>query len=161
MENVEYKTTIDIFLDCFGGKWKSLIVAGLIDGAARPSQLLKRLPGLNKRLLTESLRELVCDGIVEREVFAEIPPRTEYSLTGYGRTAIPIIQSMSDWGEEHVRQINEVPGSGVELVGGDCGTAKGCGHVAEHLARCTTGSERFEKRSRRLSHSQPSGAKER
>ncbi|GAB5402033.1 MAG: hypothetical protein Aurels2KO_02640 [Aureliella sp.] len=102
MSTTEYKTTIDVFIDCLGGKWKAIVVAKLACASRRPSQLLQELPGLTQRVLTETLLELVADGLVQRTAFAEIPPRTEYSLTEYGNTAIPVLELMSCWGQKHV-----------------------------------------------------------
>lgn len=106
MGAAEYKTTIDVFFDCLGGKWKAIVVAKLACGSRRPSQLLRELPGLTQRVLTETLLELVADGLVQRTAFAEIPPRTEYSLTAYGTTTVPILEMMSSWGQNHVERQN-------------------------------------------------------
>ncbi|WP_420627280.1 winged helix-turn-helix transcriptional regulator [Candidatus Leptofilum sp.] len=102
MNTVEYKTTLDIFQDVFGGKWKLFIVAQLREGATRPSVLKQRLPGISQRMLTKDLKELVEDGIVSREIFPEVPPRVEYSLTAYGQTVMPIIDMLCGWGQAHV-----------------------------------------------------------
>ena len=102
MNTVEYKTTLDIFQDVFGGKWKLFIVTQLRDGATRPSALKQKLPGISRRMLTKELKELVADGIVHRKLFPEVPPRVEYSLTAYGETVLPILDSLCAWGQGHV-----------------------------------------------------------
>ena len=75
MNTIEYKTTLDIFQEALGGKWKLFTVARLSQGAKRPSELKKELPGISQRVLTKELKELVEDGIIEREVFPEMPPQ--------------------------------------------------------------------------------------
>ncbi len=105
MKAVEYKTTLDVFLDVVGGKWKALIIAKIACGPKRPSQLRKELPGINQRVLNAALRELSEDGIVQREIYPEIPPRTEYRLSEYGRTVLPLLHSMNEWGREHAANL--------------------------------------------------------
>ena len=68
----------------------------------RFGQLKKKIEGITQRMLTNQLRELEKDQIVARKVYAEVPPRVEYSLTDYGRTLEPIMISMRDWGAEHM-----------------------------------------------------------
>ncbi len=88
-----------------GGKWKVLILFWLRDGGRRFSELRRLIPGVSERMLTQQLRELEKDGIVHREVYPEVPPRVEYSLTQYGQTLQPITDLMCQWGKQHmVRQ---------------------------------------------------------
>lgn len=104
MKTVEYKTTIDIFQEALGGKWKLFILARLRDGAKRPSVLLKELPGISQRILTKELKELIADGLVGRQAFAEVPPRVEYHLTPYGEQTLPLLSTICDWGQQHLQQ---------------------------------------------------------
>lgn len=83
------------------GKWTLLILRELFTGTRRFGELLAQLPGASPKTLTERLRSLEARGIVAREVFPEIPPRVEYSLTELGRTLEPIILALRDWGEAH------------------------------------------------------------
>lgn len=91
-------TTVQII----GNKWKPLIIRNLIyNDKRRFTDFLKSIPGISKKVLTDDLRALEDDGIVDREVFAEVPPRVEYSLTALGKTLKPILDAMSDWGTEY------------------------------------------------------------
>ena len=85
-----------------GNKWKLLILRPLIyTGVQRFSDFIKSIPGLSKKVLTDNLRELEEDGLIEREAFAEVPPRVEYSLSELGKTLKPVLDALSDWGNEY------------------------------------------------------------
>ena len=84
-----------------GNKWKLLIIRNLLAGPQRFTEMKNSIPGLSQQVLTANLRALESDGLVEREVFAEIPPRVVYSLSGLGKTLKPILDAMSDWGIDY------------------------------------------------------------
>lgn len=85
-----------------GNKWKLLIIRNLeYYGKQRFTDFLKTIPAISKKVLTDNLRALEDDGLIEREVFAEVPPRVEYSLSDLGKTLKPILYAMSDWGTEY------------------------------------------------------------
>jgi DNA-binding HxlR family transcriptional regulator len=84
-----------------GGKWKPSILFYLERGTRRFSELQRLIPGTNKKMLTKHLRELERDEIIHRKVYAEVPPRVEYSLTRHGFSLRPILRSMSAWGKKH------------------------------------------------------------
>lgn len=84
-----------------GSKWKLLIIRDLMNGTRRFGELRKSLVGISQRVLTASLRELEADGLVHRCVYAEVPPRVEYSLTKIGLSLKPIILTMADWGTRY------------------------------------------------------------
>lgn len=84
-----------------GGKWKPIILFLISKGANRFGTLHRGIEGISKQMLTQQLRSLEADGILSREIFAEIPPRVEYSITEYGWSLFPIIESMRDWGIAH------------------------------------------------------------
>lgn len=85
-----------------GNKWKLLILRNLIyNGKQRFSDFIKTIPAISKKVLTDNLRALEDDGIIEREVFAEVPPRVEYSLSPLGKTLNPILDAMFDWGTDY------------------------------------------------------------
>lgn len=87
-------------------KWKLLIIRNLIyNEKQRFTDFLKSIPGISKKVLTDDLRALEYDGIIEREVFAEVPPRVEYSLTALGKTLKPIFDALSDWGTEYKKAL--------------------------------------------------------
>jgi DNA-binding HxlR family transcriptional regulator len=92
---------VEATLDVIGGKWKVLILVWLKAGTLRFGELRRKIPGVSERMLTQQLRELEEHGIVHREVYAVVPPRVEYSLTGYGRTLGPITEMMCAWGKMH------------------------------------------------------------
>lgn len=84
-----------------GNKWKILIIRNLLDKTQRFSDFMKTIPGISKKVLTDNLRALEEDGLVDREVFAEVPPRVVYSLSALGKTLRPILDAMRDWGTEY------------------------------------------------------------
>jgi DNA-binding HxlR family transcriptional regulator len=95
-----YRCPVEITLTVIGGKWKAVILWHLSHKTLRFSQLRRRLPGVTQKMLTQQLRELERDGLLHREVFAEVPPRVEYSLTEQGWTLRPLLGMMCDWGKE-------------------------------------------------------------
>lgn len=85
-----------------GNKWKILILRNLIyNGTQRFTDFPKTILGISKKVLTDNLRALESDGLIEREVFAEVPPRVVYSLSDLGKTLKPIYDAMFDWGTEY------------------------------------------------------------
>ncbi|PTM58739.1 winged helix-turn-helix transcriptional regulator [Desmospora activa] len=94
--------------DVIGGKWKGILLYHLIDDKKRFNEFRKLYPKITQRMLTLQLRELERDGIIHREVYKEVPPKVEYSLTEYGRTLEPIIVLMKDWGERHRERISKI-----------------------------------------------------
>ena len=85
-----------------GNKWKLLIIRNLMyNGKQRFTDFLRTIPAISKKVLTDNLRALEEDGLIEREVFAEVPPRVEYSLSPIGSSLRPILDAMSDWGAEY------------------------------------------------------------
>ncbi|HNF54717.1 MAG TPA: helix-turn-helix domain-containing protein [Leptospiraceae bacterium] len=84
-----------------GGKWKPVVLYLIRKGANRFGILQRGIEGISKQMLTTQLRELEEDGILERIVYAEIPPRVEYRITKYGKSLFPIIDSMSKWGNKY------------------------------------------------------------
>ncbi|MGK7901329.1 MAG: winged helix-turn-helix transcriptional regulator [Hormoscilla sp.] len=97
------ETTIRVF----GGRWKVLILRELFDGVKRFGQLHRALTGITQKMLTQQLRELEQDAIIHREVYPQVPPKVEYSLTPLGQTLKPIIDAMHDWGVYYLEARNE------------------------------------------------------
>ena len=81
-----------------GNKWKLLIIRNLLAGPQRFTELRKTIPGISQKVLTDNLRALEENGLVDREVFAEVPPRVVYSLSELGNTLRPVIRAMQEWG---------------------------------------------------------------
>lgn len=98
-------------------KWKVLILYHLRDGKKRFSELRRSLQGVTQRVLTHQLRALEQDGLIRREVFAEVPPRVEYELTELGMTLIPLLDKFEEWATEHADQL-------VNVNSGDCTESK-------------------------------------
>ncbi|MBB6020357.1 DNA-binding HxlR family transcriptional regulator [Paenibacillus sp. JGP012] len=98
-------------LDILTGKWKSLILLRLLNnGTMRFSELQKNIPDISKKMLTQQLKELEYHDIVHREVYPQIPPKVEYSITEYGKLMKPVLQTMSDWGAGHVQHMQKLYG---------------------------------------------------
>ena len=93
-------------LSVIGGKWKPAILWELTNAdMLRFGELRKLIPEITQKMLTQQLRELEADHIVLRKVYAEVPPRVEYSLTDYGRTLTPLLSEMATWGQVHRKQL--------------------------------------------------------
>lgn len=90
-----------------GSKWKLLILRDILSGTKRFGELRKNLDGISQKVLTNSLREMETDGLVIRTVFAEVPPRVEYSLSDIGKTLRPIIDAMEIWGLDYKENIEK------------------------------------------------------
>ncbi len=85
-----------------GGKWKAILINAIYHTSpARFGELRRSVKGITQSMLTSQLRELEEDGIISRKIYAEIPPRVEYTLTEFGLTLSPIMQSMAKWGYEY------------------------------------------------------------
>jgi DNA-binding HxlR family transcriptional regulator len=94
------ETTIGVI----GGKWKSVILFHLMKAPViRFSEFQRLLPKVTSQMLTAQLRELQYDGLVHREVYPQVPPKVEYSLTPFGKTLAPIVRAMVEWGENFNR----------------------------------------------------------
>ncbi|NOK59353.1 MAG: transcriptional regulator [Chloroflexi bacterium AL-W] len=102
----EEQCPVEIALDMVGGKWKSLIIYYLLPGTMRFNQLRRAIPGATQQMLTRQLRELEQDGIIHREVYAQVPPKVEYSLTASGRSLGPVLEQMGQWACMHRQQWN-------------------------------------------------------
>lgn len=94
----ERDCAVEATVAVIGGKWKPILLFHLLGKPQRYSELARLVPCASERMLTRSMRELEADGLVSRTVFAEVPTRVEYTLTADGRTLVPILQAMSDWG---------------------------------------------------------------
>jgi len=107
--NGPYICGIDAALDVVSGKWKGLILWELdAHGARRFAELRRALPGVSEKMLTQHLREMEADHLVHREVYAEVPPRVEYSLTEHGRTLNQALGALGAWGTERIQREGHV-----------------------------------------------------
>lgn len=87
-------------ISVLGGRWKPLILFHILEKPQRFNALCRLIPRATRRMLTQHLRELESDGIIDRKIFDKVPPHVEYSLSEKGRTLIPILLAMADWGSE-------------------------------------------------------------
>ena len=97
----KFSNQVELSLFVLGGKWKILILWKLNESLMRYGELKKSLPKVTHKMLTQQLRELESDEIIKRKVYPEVPPKVEYSLTLLGKSVIPIIDLLNDWGEEY------------------------------------------------------------
>jgi len=93
-------------LQLIGNKWKMLILRNLLVGTQRFNELRRTIPGISQKVLTDNLRSMEGDGIITRKVYAEVPPRVEYSLSELGDTMRPIIKSLEIWGTGYQKIVN-------------------------------------------------------
>jgi len=103
-----YNCPVEAAIDVIGGKWKALILWWLHQRTWRFAELRRQIPGITEKMLTQQLRELEEDGIVDRRVFPTVPPRVEYSLTEYGRSLKRALRAICDWGRNHIERIGAV-----------------------------------------------------
>jgi len=97
----KYNNPVELSLDVIGGKWKIPILWRLKDRSKRYGELQRSLPKVTHKMLTQQLRELELDEIISRKVYSEVPPKVEYNLTLLGKTVIPVIDLLREWGEEY------------------------------------------------------------
>ena len=99
----QYILGIEATLEIFGGKWKALITYILTFGTNRTGELQRLIPGISQKVLIEKLKELEKDGIIEKHVYEEMPPKVEYKLTEYGQSFSNILYAMCFWGRENIK----------------------------------------------------------
>ncbi|MFE3378093.1 winged helix-turn-helix transcriptional regulator [Streptomyces anulatus] len=130
---------IDAAMDVIGGKWKVLILWALNERTCRFGELRRAVTGVTEKVLSSHLKELEDDGIVHREVYAEVPPRVEYSLTPLGLSLNAALEPLGLWGREHIyrgaEEAGVEAGVGVDTgVGVDAGVGVGVGAGADCAA---------------------------
>ena len=106
--NTEYHCPMELTLDLFGGKWKSLILWHLEENTLRYSELKKALPKITQKMLTQQLRELEQDELVTRVIYPQVPPKVEYSLTDAGKSLLPILTAMYQWGLNYANETGPI-----------------------------------------------------
>ncbi|MFG1228658.1 winged helix-turn-helix transcriptional regulator [Xanthobacter wiegelii] len=95
---------VEVTLSVIGGLWKPLILFHLMPGKLRFMELTRRIPNATQRMLTLQLRELEADGVVDRRVYPQVPPKVEYELTSFGRTLTPVLLTLRDSGDAYRRE---------------------------------------------------------
>ncbi|MBB6731488.1 winged helix-turn-helix transcriptional regulator [Cohnella zeiphila] len=107
-EYCKFESALDILV----GKWKPVILLQLMyNGTMRFSELQKAIPDINKKMLTQQLRELESNDIVHREVYNQIPPKVEYSISEYGKGLSKVLQVLNDWGASHAEHMKARDGA--------------------------------------------------
>lgn len=97
-----YNTAVEATLEVIGGKWKPVILFHLTFGKKRNGELMQLVPDMSQKVLTQQLRELENDGIINRIVHNQVPPKVEYELTDFGWSLKEILHSMCRWGDVYV-----------------------------------------------------------
>ena len=93
---------VEVTVGLIHGKWKCVLLNLLLDSTMRFSELQRRLPDITPRMLTNQLREMEADGLIDRKIYAQIPPKVEYSLSPLGRSLEPVIDQLKAWGRDHM-----------------------------------------------------------
>jgi DNA-binding HxlR family transcriptional regulator len=102
-----YNIGVEATIDVLGGKWKPVVLCHLKDnGTMRTSELKRAIPNITQKMLTQQLRELEEDSIIERIVYQQVPPKVEYKLSDYGQTLSEILSSLCQWGEFHIAKMH-------------------------------------------------------
>lgn len=105
--NREYSCTVELTLQIIGGKWKPVILYHLgRHGTLRFGEIRKSMPSITQKMLTQQLRELEADGMVLRRVYAEVPPRVDYSLTELGQSVMPVLKALCRWGKVYEKLLS-------------------------------------------------------
>ncbi|MFY0630545.1 MAG: winged helix-turn-helix transcriptional regulator [Flavobacteriaceae bacterium] len=105
----EYPCCTSVTMGYIGGKWKTVILVYLIDGPLRYNELRKKMEGVTERTLSLQLQKLEADGVIHRKVYTSKPPlKVEYSLTEFGKTLIPLLKAIADWGDYVIENHLEV-----------------------------------------------------
>ncbi len=106
--NGDYHCEKELTLSLISGKWKVVILWHLgVEGTHRFSDLQKLFSKISHKVLTNQLRELEEDGIIHREVYPEVPPKVEYSMTELGMTLLPIVEMMYEWGKKRIEELKK------------------------------------------------------
>jgi DNA-binding HxlR family transcriptional regulator len=104
----DFGCPVEACVEVIGGKWKGVILFHLLGGTKRFNELSRLMPAVTQRMLTRQLRELEADQVVERKVYPEVPPKVEYSLTGFGKTLEPVLRTLQGWGTRYLEQITRI-----------------------------------------------------
>lgn len=104
-----YNCPVEATIDLIGGKYKAVILWHLMGKTLRYSELHRLVPRATDKMLAQQLRELENDGLINRAVYPVVPPKTEYSLTDFGKTLVPILDALCNWGAVYLDELNIKP----------------------------------------------------
>lgn len=107
--NNQYNCPVEATIDLIGGKYKAVILWHLMGKTLRYSELHRLVSRATDKMLAQQLRELENDGLISRKVYPVVPPKTEYSLTDFGKTLVPILDAMCNWGSDYLDNLNITP----------------------------------------------------
>ncbi|WP_047980268.1 winged helix-turn-helix transcriptional regulator [Ornithinibacillus contaminans] len=105
MKEKKYNISVEATLEVIGGKWKCVILCHLNHGKRRTSELKRLMPNITQKMLTQQLRELEEDGVINRIVYNQVPPKVEYELSEYGKSLQGILDALCMWGEKHIIKV--------------------------------------------------------
>ncbi len=105
MSKPVYNCGLSAAMGVVGGKWKLLVIGGLMAGPRRFGELRRAIGGISEKMLIQQLRELEANGIVTRHDFGEVPPRVEYAVTEFGLSLIEALKPLCEWGSTHMERI--------------------------------------------------------
>ncbi|MFS0861976.1 winged helix-turn-helix transcriptional regulator [Fredinandcohnia sp. 179-A 10B2 NHS] len=105
MQKKKYNISVEATLEVIGGKWKCVILCHLTHGKKRTSELKRLMPNITQKMLTQQLRELEDDGVINRIIYNQVPPKVEYELSEYGKSLEKILDALCAWGENHIIKV--------------------------------------------------------
>ncbi|MDP9739615.1 winged helix-turn-helix transcriptional regulator [Peribacillus frigoritolerans] len=105
MQKKKYNISVEATLEVMGGKWKCVILCHLTHGKKRTSELKRLMPNITQKMLTQQLRELEKDEVINRIVYNQVPPKVEYELSEYGQSLENILSALCTWGENHITRV--------------------------------------------------------
>jgi DNA-binding HxlR family transcriptional regulator len=105
MQKKKYNISVEATLEVMGGKWKCVILCHLTHGKKRTSELKRLMPNITQKMLTQQLRELEKDEVINRIVYNQVPPKVEYELSEYGQSLESILTALCTWGENHITRV--------------------------------------------------------
>ena len=103
----EYRCPVELTINLIGGKWKAVLLWELSKKTIRFNELTRLFPNATRKMLTQQLKDMELNGLVLRKEYAQIPPKVEYSLTDFGRTFMPILMMMNQWGDDYLSEKDE------------------------------------------------------
>jgi DNA-binding HxlR family transcriptional regulator len=105
---IELNCGLDLVREVIYGKWKIHLIYFISQGYKRPGDLQRRIPGATRRVLNVQLNQLEGHGLIAKKIYAELPPRVEYSLTKLGNSVLPVVNALGKWGDDHQEELRRV-----------------------------------------------------
>lgn len=104
VEATVYNCAVEATISKIGGKYKAIILYHLKDKVMRYSEIRRKIPGITDKMLAQQLKELEHDGLIVRKVYPVVPPKTEYTMSSFGLTLVPILDALCDWGQQFLHK---------------------------------------------------------